>query len=70
MTTTTLIARYAGACTCGAEIHKGDTIQYSRAKRAVVGCPKCRDKRAEGALADAFDRAYEDQCAAACGPGL
>ena len=63
-------ARFAGTCRCGASFEKGAVITYDRRIRQVTACPTCSDKRAEGALADQFDRDFEDQCAAACGPGL
>ena len=62
-------ARFAGRCRCGAAVCRGDAIVYDRGARGVVQCPICRDARAEGSLADAFDRAYEDQCSATCGLG-
>ena len=64
-------ARYAGQCRCGAHFEKGCRIIYDTWSRSVVACPTCGSTRqSEPDLARQSDMDYEDQCAAACGPGL
>jgi len=36
-----MTAKYNGRCDCGARVHRGDTITYSRALRRVTGCSSC-----------------------------
>ena len=74
----TMSARYAGHCLCGASFGRGATINYNRARRRVEACPGCNPTAAAMApawvperkrpwYADPIDTAYENQRAAACG---
>ena len=76
-----MTSKFPGTCRdCGAGIKRGETIGY-HGKGAGVSCSNCAenayehdqyqrnpDKKSTGG--DYSDMAYEDACAAACGPGL
>ena len=62
-------ARFSSVCpTCNRRISKGAQIDYNRQTRTATHA-ECA-KQSEPDLAQMFDMAYEDQCAAMCGPGL
>ena len=69
-----MTARFASKCpTCEMVIRKGDMIQYDRrTRKAYHNRPACVADVPEAAdgVGDAFDMAWEDRCAAACGLGL
>jgi len=62
-------SRYRGKCAgCGGTIQKGEPIQYDKATRkAYHDREECTAGQVQAWEPDAFDMAYEDQCAAACG---
>ena len=61
--TTRLTARYPGQCVCGCGVSRGDSIEYDRRRRQIIGCRHCRNHAAP----DRTDIDYEDSCSAACG---
>lgn len=75
MTIRTMVAKYAGKCTCcGGSIERGEMIEYERGKGArhawVRGDlpAKCFGVlKREPDLGQMVDMAYEDQCAEICG---
>lgn len=61
-------ARFRSTCpACNRTIPKGSTIDYNRATRTATHA-ECA--KAPASAPDWSDMAYEDACAAACGPGL
>ena len=65
-----MINKYAGTChDCGQAIAKGDGILERISGKYVVWCKSCYNKSDNSGDEDRCcgNRAYEDQCAVACG---
>ena len=72
----TIRIKYAGKCSsCGGTIERGALALWNSATRSIahnsdsVACAARLKKNPDAGLASSFDRAYEDQCADACGLG-
>lgn len=66
-----ITARYSGTDANGRKFRAGSTIAWNSSTRRVVTSDPAEIDRIKGQqFADAHDMAWEDACAAACGPGL
>lgn len=62
--------RYAGKChDCGCHVSKGSGVLEQVGRKWVVWCQNCYDRSDNSSYEDRAcgNRAYEDQCARACG---